>query len=75
MAVKVLYDGEKLVLSETQRPQRLYPTLDRLCAKLKTRGFRIERTGAAELRYAWPVNPKHAHPRDTFTRGVPVYWN
>jgi len=73
--VKVLWDGEKLVLSQVQKPSRIYPDLDRACGALARRGFRIQRTGVGELRYAWPVAPKYAHPKDTFTVGVPLYWN
>lgn len=75
MAVKVLWDGEKLILSQPQHPHRIYPQLDRLCAKLKRRGYRIQRTGVGELRYAWPVKARYGYPKALFTVGLPVLWD
>lgn len=75
MALTATWDGTKLVLEQRQNSYGLYPGLDRFCAKLKRRGFRIQRTGQGNYRYAFPENPKYGHPRDTMTVGVPVEVN
>jgi hypothetical protein len=70
--VTVLWDGNKLILSQPDRPTTVYPALNRLCSKLEHRGYEIQHTGKSNIRYAIPVNPKYAHPKDTFTIGKAV---
>ncbi|MCK9369890.1 DUF3970 family protein [Candidatus Dojkabacteria bacterium] len=67
--IQVVWDGNKLTLSANERPNTAYPELNRLCSKLERRGFEIQHTGQGNKRYAIPINPKYAHPKDTFTIG------
>ena len=74
--VKATWDGKVIHLEAPPARQgaKCY-SLDRLCAKLERRGFRIERTGRQHIRRAVPVNPKFGHPKDTMEVGRAYTWD
>lgn len=74
--VKAIWDGQVVHLeAPPARKGASCYGLDRLCAKLKRRGFRIERTGQQHIRQAVPVNPKYDHPKDTMEVGKEYTWD
>lgn len=74
--VNVSWNGKAITLGVPNRDLQggSYSELDRLCSKLKRRGFTIERTGVGNLRYAIPVNPKYGHPNETMQIGKIYHW-
>ena len=71
----VTWDGRALKIEVAPRGvNHGYSDLDRLCAKLKTRGWDIERTGRGYRRYAVPTNPKFGHPKDKMQIGETIQW-
>jgi len=75
--VTVTWTGNALKMETEIRDSRYagYPDLDRVCGKLKRRGFKIERVGQGHIRYAVPINPKYGHPKDKMAVGESQQWN
>jgi hypothetical protein len=76
--IKITWTGKALEIATTPRNgsgELSYPDIERLCNKLKSRGFEIQHTGYGWRRLAIPVNPKYGDPRQTMQAGQSFEYN
>ena len=72
--VKVIPEQDRLVLQHPMGGMGAAYGLDRLCAKLKSRGWTVQRIGANRFRYAYPPAGKTIADYN-FTLHTPLLWD